>query len=114
MQVEFKIELSQSMKTCGIAIHKKGEEKPFMVIKGCKIVNGQNGPFLSGPATKIDNDWFNYLFMSKEFSQYISEMAVKAFPKQAQGSKAPASGGGMIIDDDIPFAQISKKESNAI
>lgn len=96
MQVEFKIEPSQSGKTCGIAIHKKGEDKPFLVVKGCRIANGQNGQFLSGPSTKLDNgEWFNYLFTTKEFGSYISGLALEVMqPKQKQSADH---------SDDVPF-----------
>ena len=96
MQVEFKIEPSTSGKTCNIAIHKKGEEKPFLVVKGFRMANGQNSPFLSGPSTKMDDGkWFNYIFMSKEFGGYITDMASKVMdaPKQSGGSDS----------DSIPF-----------
>jgi DNA-binding cell septation regulator SpoVG len=96
MQVEFKVEPSQSGKTCGIAIHKKGEDKPFLVVKGCRIATGQNGPFLSGPSAKMDNgEWLNYLFTSKEFGGYITELALKALDKPAKAKPTE--------DSDIPF-----------
>lgn len=97
MQVEFKIEKSTSGKTCNIAIHKKGEDKPFFVVKGFKMASGQNGQFLSGPATKIDDKWFNYVFMSKEFGGYITEMASKVMdaPKSSKDSAT--------TDEDVPF-----------
>lgn len=98
MQVEFKIEPSQSGKTCGIAIHKKGEDKPFLVVKGCKIANGQNGQFLSGPSAKMDSgEWINYLFMTKEFGGYISGLALEVMqPKKPESSKRDYS-------EDVPF-----------
>lgn len=98
MQVEFKIEPSQSGKTCGIAIHKKGEDKPFLVVKGCRIANGQNGQFLSGPSIKLDSgEWLNYLFTSKEFGSYITSLAVDAMPTK------PAKQSSATDDSDIPF-----------
>jgi len=99
MQVEFKIEPSQSGKTFGVAIHKKGEDKPFMVVKGCRMASGQNGAFASGPSTKMDDGkWFNYLFMGKEFGDYITNLAQDAMPQQSAPQKSSNSDDG-----DIPF-----------
>ena len=93
------IEVSKSGKTFGVAIHKSSSDKPFMVIKGCRLAYGQNGPFVSGPSTKMDDGkWFNYLFMDKAFGDYATKLAVEAMPDQ-DTTQSNAS----TTSDDIPF-----------
>ena len=45
--VSVKIEPSQSGKTFGVALVK--DDKVLLVVKGCKLANGSNGQFVSGP-----------------------------------------------------------------
>ena len=96
--IDVKIEPSTSGKTLGIAFHKAGSDKPFAVIKGCKIANGSNGEFVSGPSTKIDDKWFNYLFMDKDFGAYITKMALEAMPKEQKPVQSNNDN-----DDTLPF-----------
>lgn len=103
--VEVKIEPSKSGKTFGIALTKG--DKVLLAIKGCKLANGQNGQFVSGPSAKMDDGtWFNYLFMDKQFSDYVTGLAVKAMESQApqqapqQQRQKPSFED---IGDDIPF-----------
>ena len=99
MQVEFKIEPSASGKTFGIAIHKKGEEKPFMVMKNCKMASGQNGAFATGPSIKMDDGkWFNLLFMGREFGDYVTKLAQEAMPASKKGTV-----NDVDADQEIPF-----------
>lgn len=89
------IEQSKSGKTFGIAIHKTAQDKPFMVVKGCRMASGSEGPFVSGPSTKMDDGkWFNYVFMDRAFSEHVTKLALAAQPQERQ----EAAGS-----DDIPF-----------
>ena len=106
-QIEVKIEPSSTGKTLGIAFHKAGAEKPFAVVKGCRIASGSNGEFVSGPSTKMDDGkWFSYLFMDKDFGAYVTRMALEASPKPSKG--------GAPVDEDIPFNRINSKLSMVI
>jgi DNA-binding cell septation regulator SpoVG len=94
------IEPSKSGSTFGVAIHKTKDEKPFMVVKGCRLVGGNNGMFVSGPATKMnDGKWFNYIFMDKAFGEYITKLAQEAMPQQSSQSAQSKSDDS----DDVPF-----------
>lgn len=88
------IEHSTSGKTFGIAIAKKEGEKPFMVVKSCRIVSGKDGDFVSGPAAKMDDGkWLNYLFTDKGFSDYIVGLVGKPASKKEQPKD----------EEDLPF-----------
>ena len=76
-----------------------GKEE-FLTIKGCRIVEGSNGPFISWPATKGNNDkYWNHVWASDAFAGIVLEEAHKAMPKPA--SRRPAAKPD--DDSDLPF-----------
>jgi hypothetical protein len=96
-----------------------GDKAPFLVIKGCRIVQSSKGPFVSGPAEKKKDGsgWWNHTFMSPEFQAAVIEAFESDAPpkvpparpqrnayQEAKGLAAP-SGRHQLdpIDDDIPF-----------
>mgnify|MGYP003591551686 CR=1 FL=1 len=96
--ISVKIEPSQSGKTFGVALVK--DDKVLLVVKGCKLANGSNGQFVSGPSAKMDNgEWFRYLYMDKQFGDYVTKLAIEAMPKEPQQSKPKAAS----LESDIPF-----------
>lgn len=100
LSIEIKIEPSATGKTFGIALHKVGADKPFAVIKGCKMASGSNGEFVSGPSTKMDDGkWFNYLFMDKDFGAYVTKLALEAMPKQ----QSRGTVNDVNSEESIPF-----------
>jgi DNA-binding cell septation regulator SpoVG len=99
--VEVNIEPSKSGKTFGIALVKA--DKVLLAIKNCKLASCSNGQFVSGPSSKMDDGtWFNYLFMDKQFGEYVTGLAVKAMSQPAQQRSAQAAPP---LGDDIPFAK---------
>ena len=98
--VELKVEMSQSGQTFGLAFHKPGNDKPLFVIKGCRLVGGQNGMFVSGPASKMnDGKWFNYLFMDKAFGEFVTKEVEKVAPKPSANTSTQNSDDS----SDVPF-----------
>lgn len=72
---------------------KEGKE-PFLVIKGCKIVDGQKGEFISWPAKKMDDGkWLNHVYASKEFVDAALKVA----------KEAKVSGPVEDMANDMPF-----------
>lgn len=96
-----------------------GDKEPFLVIKGCKVIQGAKGPFVSGPAEKKKDGsgWWNHTFMSQEFQAAVieafeSDAPPKAPPARPQRNayqevkgRAAPSGRQQLdhMDDDIPF-----------
>lgn len=67
---------------------------PFLVIKGCKIVNGEKGEFISWPAKKTDDGkWVNHVYASKEFVAAALKVAKAAKPNAANAD----------LSSDVPF-----------
>ena len=76
-----------------------GKEE-FLTIKGCRIVEGSNGPFISWPATKGNNDkYWNHVWASDAFAEAVLAKARAAETKPA--SRRPAAKPDE--DSDIPF-----------
>ena len=73
---------------------------PFMIVRGCRIVNGANGDFISYPSRKQDDGkYWNHVYGSKEFNDIVMSAANHApAPKVAAPSKAVAD-----MDSDSPW-----------
>lgn len=71
----------------------------FLSIKGCRIVNGNNGPFVGWPATKNANTgkWWNHVWASDKFAAAVLEKAQESQPRQS----APSRRGRQ--SSDAPF-----------
>lgn len=83
-----------------------GEGKePFLTIKGCRIVEGNKGEFVSWPARKMDDGkWWNHVYSSEAFGQAVIEEAKKSKP--AQDTRTLSQRRQRPNDDDdssIPF-----------
>ena len=58
-------------------------KEAFLDIKGCRIVDGSKGPFVSWPATKNEKSgkWWNHVYGSEAFNLAVIEAAEAARPK---------------------------------
>lgn len=79
------------------AKEKGGED--FLSIKGCRIVNGQNGPFVSYPSQKKSDGsgYWNHVWASDAFNNHVLKLAQESQPSQSQQKKDDLDG------DSIPF-----------
>ena len=87
---------------------------PFLVIKGCKIVQGEKGEFVSGPAWKNnEGKWINHTYMGPKFQEAVIAKAKEAQPKAAPPQRRtgivqtrqpqPSQGSGFDDFEDAPF-----------
>lgn len=67
---------------------------PFLEIKGCRIVSGANGDFVSWPATKnqATGKYWSHVYASEAFNAAVMAEALKGAPKSAP-----------VDDDSTPF-----------
>jgi hypothetical protein len=79
----------------------------FLSVKGCRIVDGTKGPFVSYPATKntTTGKWWSHCWGSDAFNAVVLSKAQASMPSKAPARRqaAPAGGGGADMDE-IPFA----------
>ena len=74
---------------------KEGVE-PFIVVKGCRIVDGSKCPFVSWPATKNESTgkYWSHVWASEPFAAAVLAEAQKTAPKAAPQRQAPKSLAG--------------------
>lgn len=89
-----------------VSLANEGKE-PFIEIKGCKIMNGSNGEFVSYPSRKKDDGtYWNHVYGSNDFNAAVLREAKCEAPAPAPKpapKPAPAGSGFDDMDDDIPF-----------
>jgi DNA-binding cell septation regulator SpoVG len=80
-----------------VSLHTAAGKDAFLTIRGCKMMNGSKGPFVSWPATKNEKTekWWNHVVSSKEFGAAVLAEVSKAAPPKAK----PAPDD----DSEIPF-----------
>jgi DNA-binding cell septation regulator SpoVG len=82
-----------------VALTSPGKDEPFLTIKGCRVVNGSKGPFVSWPSRKQDNGkWWNHVYASDGFAAAVLSAYNKS--KAEAPRRAPAAPHD---DSDIPF-----------
>ncbi len=86
-----------------VSLHSKEGDDPFLVVKGCRIADGKNGPFVSGPATKnqTTGKYWNHTYFGDKFSAVVLSKAQEAMrPKSRAGGTSRQSQDD---DSSIPF-----------
>lgn len=86
-----------------LGLHTTSDSEEFLSVKGCKIVEGKDGPFVSYPYTKKpDGNYWRHAYGSKAFNEVVLKEALKDRPAT---QKAPPKSTGSINDmgDDVPF-----------
>jgi DNA-binding cell septation regulator SpoVG len=79
-----------------IALSSAEGKEPFLVVKGCRVVDGNNGRFVSTPARKLDSGkYWNHVYLSEQFSVAVLAAYDKSKPKKAKQSS--------IEDQNAPF-----------
>ena len=89
-----------------VMISSQPGKDPFMTIRGCKIIQGQKGEFVSYPARKQeDGKYFNYVYCSDVFNRIVLEKANASKPEPQQESKGNnyKKSGFDDMDSDVPF-----------
>jgi DNA-binding cell septation regulator SpoVG len=89
-------------------------KEPFLEIRGCKIIDGQNGPFISYPSRKQDNGkYWNHVYGSDLFNATVLSKAQASMPRREsrprddapppRSTQRAAPRHEPPDDDDIPF-----------
>ncbi len=82
-------------KSFNVCLSSKAGLEPFLTIKGCRIVDGAKGPFVSWPATKSERagKYWNHVWANDKFQQAVIEEYDKAMaaaaPKKAARRQEP-------------------------
>lgn len=80
-------------KSFNIALASKEGNEPFMVLKGCRIVDGSKGRFISVPSKKLDSGkYWTHAYISEQFQVAVLKAYDDSTPKPRRTD-----------DSDIPF-----------
>jgi hypothetical protein len=87
-----------------VILASKDGAEPFLEVKGCRIVDGKNGPFVSWPSKKNEQTgkYWNHVYGSEKFNAVVLSKAQASMPSQ----KAPQRSRAAASDDqdmDVPF-----------
>ena len=89
-----------------------------MVIKGCRLLSGNNGYWIAYPSRKGEKDgevkYFDHVYLARPESDHVCAMVVAELQMsgelQSAGQQLPRqeappqnSGANNFADDDIPF-----------
>lgn len=87
-----------------IGLHSTPDSEEFLSIKGCKIFDGKDGPFVTYPSTKkTDGNYWRHAYGSKAFNETILKMALKDRPVAPPPPTSGNVGSFDDMSDDIPF-----------
>lgn len=82
-----------------IMLHSAPGAQPFLTIRGCRIVNGKDGDFISYPSRKgNDGKYWNHVIGGEKFNDAVLKKAQAAVAHKQQPRKS--SG---FDDSDPPF-----------
>jgi DNA-binding cell septation regulator SpoVG len=98
------ISIEHHDKQFNVLLSQKEGGEPYLTIKGCRIAQGPNGPFVSWPSNKNEKTgkWWNHVWATDAFNSAVMAAYDASKPKAKQSS-------GGASDDDIPFAQHERR-----
>lgn len=87
-----------------VALASTPGKEPFIEIKGCRIVEGKNGPFVSWPARKLDDGkYWNHVYASEAFNLTVLSEAQKTMPARDTRTLGEQRRGRPAADEEAPF-----------
>lgn len=89
-----KISVEHRDRDFNLSLSSKEGAEPFLTIRGCRIVDGAKGQFVSYPARKTDDGkWWNHVKASDAFNSAVIAEAAKSAPKKQRA---------IVEDDGLP------------
>ncbi len=100
-----KIEIERHNDQFNVALCSREGVEPFLVVKGCRVVNGRNGEFVSWPARKLDSGkYWNHVYASEAFAAAVLDAYNESKPKEAPKVRARDDAArARQLDDSPPF-----------
>ena len=87
-----------------VQLSSKAGEEHFLAIKGCRIINGQNGPFVSFPSRKMESGkYWTHVWANDKFQAAILKAHAASDEKPAKAKPRGRKAAAYDSDDDIPF-----------
>ena len=92
-----------------VSLHSAEGTEAFIEIKGCRLVNGSSGEFISWPSRKQENGkYWNHIYASENFNAAVLKKVKEGMPPAAHVPPPPPPPprktlASIALDDDIPF-----------
>ena len=99
-----------------VALSSASGKEPFITIKGCRVVDGSKGRFVSWPAKKLESGkWWNHVYASEGFQAAVlkaldesADTRTHAEQKRApmardDAARARQTRAPESFSDDVPF-----------
>jgi DNA-binding cell septation regulator SpoVG len=94
-----------------VALSTAEGKEPCITVKGCRIRESSDGPFVSWPSRKMDNGKFwSHVYASRAFGDAVLQAynrsqgdATKPAAKRPPKPAPKPSTGFDDMDDDVPF-----------
>jgi DNA-binding cell septation regulator SpoVG len=89
-----------------LSLHSKEGSPAFLTIRGCRIVDGKDGPFVSYPAQKNEKTgkWWNHCQGSDRFNDEVLLLAKAKQPQSRDDNRgSQKSNKEDDFDESIPF-----------
>lgn len=87
-----------------VQVSSKAGEDHFLAIKGCRVVSGSNGDFVSFPARKMDSGkYWTHVWASDKFQAAILKAHAAAAKAAKPAAKKTAKKAEDDEDNDIHF-----------
>ena len=81
-----------------VGLSSKAGQKPFIEIKGCKLIDGSKGQFVSYPSRKQDDGkYWNHVWASDAFNQVVIQKALESQPGKSKSNSTED------MESDAPF-----------
>jgi DNA-binding cell septation regulator SpoVG len=85
-----------------LGLHTTEDSEEFLSIKGCRIVEGDKGPFVAYPySKKPDGNYWRHAWGSNAFNEAVLKIALKDRPSPEQRPKSKT--GSDDLESDAPF-----------
>lgn len=92
-----KISIEHHNDQFNVSLSSKEGAQPFLTVKGCRVVEGRNGKFVSWPARKLESGkYWNHVWVSEGFATAVLDAYEASAPKTAHKAAA-------VEDDSPPF-----------
>lgn len=101
-----KITIEHRDRDFNVNLHSKEGSEPFLTIKGCRVVDGSKGEFVSWPAKKLESGKFwNHCWGSEAFNRAVLDAFNTSKPAKPAKAKDEAwqARQPAPVEDDIPF-----------
>ena len=89
-----------------VSLHSSDAAPAFLVVKGCKFMNGPTGEFVSWPSRKDNGGkYWNHCYASREFNEHVLKLAKNSAPVPITPPSQPTPRASGLDDlvDDLPF-----------